>query len=362
MYQRLKITLIFSLFSYIQVNNKDYNVIPMNNYIEYLIQTYYLHEKEKHDMFKGRGTRSYIDDINISFENINKNMYIMVAEEYHITNMFDEVIDEIQHLYFNHVNDSEIEQIFTGYALKYINGKPNIIKLQENTNDSNLYMIYIKIIYDEYSNVFSAVEDKSSVICIELNSAKIQNSIELLRSSCKHEFLHVREMYSNEFFDVLQNKKNKIPTNIDNVFKWDLRYENTASYFSYLFQQSELRARLNAYAEFITLNKFINFDDSLEHTQEITLLNEMSKQVQQLDMFLNDIKNYSAIEIYIYYCQKYNVSHTNYKDFSFNNRKRINEYTQNQIKQMEAFIFEIKKQVINFKNNIHKQYFKYTSK
>lgn len=29
---------------------------------------------------------------------------------------------------------------------------------------------------------------------------------------------------------------------------------------------------------------------------------------------------------------------------------------------MEAFIFEIKKQVINFKNNIHKQYFKYTSK
>ena len=57
-------------------------------------------------------------------------------------------------------------------------------------------MIYIKIIYDEYSNVFSAVEDKSSVICIELNSAKIQNSIELLRSSCKHEFLHVREMYS----------------------------------------------------------------------------------------------------------------------------------------------------------------------
>ena len=34
----------------------------------------------------------------------------------------------------------------------------------------------------------------------------------------------------------------------------------------------------------------------------------------------------------IYYCQKYNVSHTNYKDFSFNNRKRINEYTQNQIK------------------------------
>ena len=49
-------------------------------------------------------------------------------------------------------------------------------------------------------------------------------------------------------------------------------------------------------------------------------------------MFLNDIKNYSAIEIYIYYCQKYNVSHTNYKDFSFNNRKRINEYTQNQIK------------------------------
>ena len=35
---------------------------------------------------------------------------------------------------------------------------------------------------------------------------------------------------------------------------------------------------------------------------------------------------------YIYYCQKYNISHTNYKDFSFNNRKRINEYTQNQIK------------------------------
>ena len=96
-------------------------------------------------------------------------------------------------------------------------------------------MIYIKIIYDEYSNVFSAVEDKSSVICIELNSAKIQNSIELLRSSCKHEFLHVREMYSNEFFDVLQNKKNKIPTNIDNVFKWDVRYEYTASYFSYMF-------------------------------------------------------------------------------------------------------------------------------
>lgn len=46
-------------------------------------------------MFNGRGTRSYIDDINISFENINKNMYIMVAEEYHITDMFDEVIDEI---------------------------------------------------------------------------------------------------------------------------------------------------------------------------------------------------------------------------------------------------------------------------
>ena len=82
----------------------------MNNYIEYLIQTYYLNapvaridendvvylnEKEKHDMFKGRGTRSYIDDINISFENINKNMYNMVAEEYHITDMFDEVIDEI---------------------------------------------------------------------------------------------------------------------------------------------------------------------------------------------------------------------------------------------------------------------------
>ena len=29
------------------------------------------------------------------FENINKNMYIMVAEEYHITDMFDEVINEI---------------------------------------------------------------------------------------------------------------------------------------------------------------------------------------------------------------------------------------------------------------------------
>ena len=99
MYQRLKIDVIFSLFSYIQVNNKDYNVIPMNNYIEQLIQTYYLNEKEKHDMFNGRGTRSYIDDINISFENINKNMYIMVAEEYHITDMFDEVIDEIQRLY-----------------------------------------------------------------------------------------------------------------------------------------------------------------------------------------------------------------------------------------------------------------------
>lgn len=67
----------------------------MNNYIKYLIQTYYLTEKEKHDKFDGRGTRSYIDDINISFENINENMYIMVAEEYHITDMFDEVIDEI---------------------------------------------------------------------------------------------------------------------------------------------------------------------------------------------------------------------------------------------------------------------------
>ena len=67
----------------------------MNNYIEYIIQTYYLNEKEKHDMFKGRGTRSYIDDINISFENINKNVYIMVAEECHITDMFDEVIDAI---------------------------------------------------------------------------------------------------------------------------------------------------------------------------------------------------------------------------------------------------------------------------
>lgn len=43
----------------------------MNNYIEQIIQTYYLNEKEKHDMFNGRGTCSYIDDINISFENIN---------------------------------------------------------------------------------------------------------------------------------------------------------------------------------------------------------------------------------------------------------------------------------------------------
>ena len=264
-----------------------------NKYIEELIDTYYLEEKQNHDQFKGRGIFPYDITIIGNYSHLYENsdvFLISLSEEYHISNMFDEVIDEIERIYKNNQNNDNVV-LDTGYYLYYENNFPKLSNNNEKPVEKK-YQIYIKLLNDPYNLTYGAVEKDNDII-IQLNTGTIQNDYDLLRETCKHEFLHVREMYSKEQTNILLSKKNRLPEDIDNAFTWDNNVEEFAVNMCILFQPSELRARINAYAEALKLHSYTTFEESLTHTDVITLQDAMSYYIKRITLYL-ETNNYAA--------------------------------------------------------------------
>ena len=317
----------------------------INKHIENLVNSIMLTEKQNYEKnFHSRFKPDFQYSIYERFYSIDNSMIDSVNEEYHIQTLFDEVLNKIEELYIQNKNDN-LTQVYTGYALKYKDTSPEVIYIQEPTKEC--YPIYIKIIYEPETNVYAAVQEQRKPIVIEINSYKIEDDINLLRSACKHEFLHIREKYAKENIDVLQNKKNLVPQNLDKVFLWDrdFRYEYNAASFCNIVQPSEIRARINAFSEYIKYRTFESFNECLEQTNEVTQFFDIFKIIKTLDLF-NKTNNYSALEVYMYYCQKYSIVHTKYKSFSFSYRKPISQYTEDEIDLMEAFILELQQLIV----------------
>lgn len=338
----------------------EINMKYMNKHIEKLVTLLYEDEKYKYDNFFKRGkTLSFFEHLNEMFEqqnNIKKDQELYwVAEEYHINNLFDNVIDKIEVLYIDNKNNKKVMQdyleLYTGYNFD-IN-----TSLCNKLNDiSKKYPIYIRVAYNENDNTYGAslskTESKDKII-IELNAASINDNIDLLRSTCKHELLHIRESYAKEYVDVLQSKKNRLPdkNTEQNVFTWnhsDGFFKHTLR-VCYLFNKAEMRARLNGVYEYVKKE-----DTKLSELDNITLLSEMKDKIIFMKM-LKSQNNYSALEIYNYYLVKYNIIKTKFINYHFNEKiMQISKYTNDELDRLDAMIFELQEQYMKFKRDIQK--------
>lgn len=204
----------------------------MNMYIENLVKTLYKSEQYKYNHHLNIGKYlSFSERLNEIFETTdnktNFNTLYQISEEYHICNVFDIVLNHIVEVYKENKHkvflSDDFIKIYTGY-----NFNANTSLCNKLNNECIKYPIYVYIGYDEKSTVYAAALTKAESndkIIIELNSAQIKDDENLLRSSCKHEFLHIRESYAKEYIDVLQSNKNRLHDNdIENIFNWNNSY------------------------------------------------------------------------------------------------------------------------------------------
>ncbi len=322
----------------------------MNKYIKQLVEYYFHNEKELYE----NNYRKFRENFNWSYErrllyqyNNDVDFDNIVNEEYHISDVFDDVIDVIGNIYKDNIDISNDIKVYTGYNF---NIKDSLCKKLDNENIK--YPIYVYILNDTESTSYSYIksEDKNNnEIVIYLNSYMIQDNIQLLRDSCKHEFLHIREMYALEDKDVLQSNKNKLPDDEKNPFNWDNpNYFDKSLRLCYIFNKSEERARLNAVYEHIKSE-----DEDIDSLNNITLLNEMKQCINTLrTIFISN--NYGPMEIYNYSCYKYHLIKYKLNKYHFDYRPRLSEYSQDDKDKFQAMIFELQINYRKFKQDIKK--------
>ncbi len=322
----------------------------MNKYIKQLVEYYFHNEKELYE----NNYRKFRENFNWSYErrllyqyNNDVDFDNIVNEEYHISDVFDDVIDVIGNIYKDNIDISNDIKVYTGYNF---NIKDSLCKKLDNENIK--YPIYVYILNDTESTSYSYIksEDKNNnEIVIYLNSYMIQDNIQLLRDSCKHEFLHIREMYALEDKDVLQSNKNKLPDDEKNPFNWDNpNYFDKSLRLCYIFNKSEERARLNAVYEHIKSE-----DEDIDSLNNITLLNEMKQCINTLrTIFISN--NYGPMEIYNYSCYKYHLIKYKLNKYHFDYRPRLSEYSQDDKDKFQAMIFELQTNYRKFKQDIKK--------
>ncbi len=322
----------------------------MNKYIKQLVEYYFHNEKELYE----NNYRKFRENFNWSYErrllyqyNNDVDFDNIVNEEYHISDVFDDVIDVIGNIYKDNIDISNDIKVYTGYNF---NIKDSLCKKLDNENIK--YPIYVYILNDTESTSYSYIksEDKNNnEIVIYLNSYMIQDNIQLLRDSCKHEFLHIREMYALEDKDVLQSNKNKLPDDEKNPFIWDNpNYFDKSLRLCYIFNKSEERARLNAVYEHIKSE-----DEDIDSLNNITLLNEMKQCINTLrTIFISN--NYGPMEIYNYSCYKYHLIKYKLNKYHFDYRPRLSEYSQDDKDKFQAMIFELQTNYRKFKQDIKK--------
>lgn len=322
----------------------------MNKYIKELVEYYFHNEKELYEnnyrKFRGNFNWSYERKLQYQY-NDDEDMFNIVNEEYHISDVFDDVIDVIENIYNDNIDISNDVKVYTGYNY---NIKDSLCKKLDNENIK--YPIYVYILNDTESTSYSYIksEDKNNnEIVIYLNSYMIQDNIQLLRDSCKHEFLHIREMYALEDKDILQSNKNKLPDDEENPFIWDIPdYFEKSLRLCYIFNKSEERARLNAVYEHVKSE-----DEDIDSLNDITLLNEMRQCINTLrTIFISN--NYGPMEIYNYSCYKYHLIKYKIGKYHFDYRPRLSEYSQDDKDKFQAMIFELQTNYRKFKQDIKK--------
>lgn len=322
----------------------------MNKYVKELVEYYFHNEKKLYENTWYNSRHSfhlpYYRQLQYQYNN-DDDMFNIVNEEYHISDVFDEVIDVIEDIYEDNIDINNDIKIYTGYNY---NIKTSLCKKTDNENIK--YPIYIHIYSDKNDTTYSYVEDRdksNNEIIIGLNSFKIQNNIQLLRDSCKHEFLHVREMYALENKDVLKSNKNKTPDAEINPFIWDTpNYFEKSMRLCYIFNKSEERARLNAVYEHVKSE-----DEDIDSLNNITLLSEMKKYINMLrTIYVSN--NFGPMEIFNYSCYKYHLVKYKINEYHFDYRPRFSEYTQDDKDKFQAMIFELQTNYKKFKQNIQK--------
>lgn len=321
----------------------------MNKYVTELVEYYFHNEKKLYENnyrhLRGNFNWSYERRLQYQY-NDDDDMLNIINEEYHISDVFDEVIDVIEDIYKDNIDISRDIKVYTGYNY---NIKNSLCKKVDNENIK--YPIYVYILNDIKSTSYSYIksEDKDdNEIVIYLNSYMIQNNIQLLRDSCKHEFLHIREMYALEDKDALKSEKNRLPDDETNPFIWDNMYFEKSQRLCYIFNKSEERARLNAVYEHVKSE-----DEDIDSLNDITLLSEMKKYINMLrTIYVSN--NFGPMEIFNYSCYKYHLVKYKINEYHFDYRPRFSEYTQDDKDKFQAMIFELQTNYKKFKQNIQK--------
>jgi len=146
----------------------------MNKYIKQLVEYYFHNEKELYE----NNYRKFRENFNWSYErrllyqyNNDVDFDNIVNEEYHISDVFDDVIDVIGNIYKDNIDISNDIKVYTGYNF---NIKDSLCKKLDNENIK--YPIYVYILNDTESTSYSYIksEDKNNnEIVIYLNSYMI---------------------------------------------------------------------------------------------------------------------------------------------------------------------------------------------
>ncbi|MBO6272628.1 hypothetical protein J6O48_07590 [bacterium] len=271
----------------------------------------------------------------------------ILFEEYHVINMFDDVIDDIVSIYHNNKDLNKL--IYTQYNFNVF--KQTCSKLN---NESKDIPIYIKIINAKFNSEYSAVDDNDLTnIIIELNKSKIVNDI-ILKSCLQHEFLHVREMFAKPFYNILKSNKNRIPENEDNLFIYlNDNLFNTIIDICYVFNKSEERARINATTKYIKEKyKSFNIDFSnkndviakiIRETKTLSLVLKMKQYIDFLDLkFQNQNQSMCFFEALNYYCYKYHLTNKKLKAYNYNNFIKKNDINNQDLLILKQTITDLK--------------------
>lgn len=302
--------------------------------------------------FKYRPTYDLNEDLAVFHQIINLNNKL--NEEYHITTVFDDVITDIGEIY-NKGIDNEI--IYTNWNFN------SETQLCNNlcTEDIDI-PIYVEI-FNQNSKEFSAVYDKEDYpgkIIIQLNRFKIKGNKTRLYACCRHEFLHIREMYATNH-NVLKSYKNRIPDNnlvkqfsdsVLNDFFFDI-----IKNICYLYNNSEKRARLNAVDKFIDsipdeeildilnneeLSRSKKKQKFLNLVEDVSLLENMYELYYMIDMQRKLIKpNYGIFEALVYYCNMFGITRHKLKEYHFDQILPKEIYNENDLMIMDKVLQDL---------------------
>ena len=111
----------------------------MNKYVKELVEYYFHNEKKLYENnyrhLRGNFNWSYERRLQYQY-NDDDDMLNIINEEYHISDVFDEVIDVIEDIYKDNIDISRDIKVYTGYNY---NIKNSLCKKVDNENIKTLY-------------------------------------------------------------------------------------------------------------------------------------------------------------------------------------------------------------------------------